>query len=420
MYRSIPPSSTLLLNEQSETLEKTGRQVFRFGFGQSPFPVAPILRNALVEFAHHKEYTSVQGLASLREQVAKYHSSFEQRSITQDQVFVAPGSKALLYTIMSAYSHAAILIPAPAWVSYAPQAELIGHCTFFMQTDYSQRYRITAEKLESTLNDAAKEHKTLLVVLNSPGNPDGLCYSETELKSLAKVLKKYDALVISDEIYGPLQHDNQHVSLAKYYPQGTFVTSGLSKWAGAGGWRLGVAILPENYDEKLKHAMLGIASETYSCAAAPIQHAAITAYSPEPEMEQYTANQRIILKAIGNKIHEALIDAGLRAHPPQGGFYMLVDFSHFREELTKLDLTCDSAVCSHVLQQTGVALLPGAAFGLPAESLCARLAYVDFSGSQALDDLAQFGWSDELTEKHTKKMRQGISLLAKFLVSMGK
>lgn len=418
MYRSIPPSSTLLLNEQSESLEKNGRQVFRFGFGQSPFPVSTILRHALVESAHHKEYTSVQGLASLREQVAKYHSPFEQRSVAPDQVFIAPGSKALLYTIMSAYSHAAVLIPAPAWVSYAPQAELIGHSTFLMQTDYSQRYRITAEKLESTLEQASKDHKTLLVVLNSPGNPDGLCYSETELKSLAVVLKKYDALVISDEIYGPLQHDNQHVSLAKYYPQGTFVTSGLSKWAGAGGWRLGIAILPENYDEKLKQAMLGIASETYSCAAAPIQHAAVTAYSREPEMEQYTANQRTILKAIGNRIHEALIDVGLRVHPPQGGFYMLVNFSHFGEQLTELDLTTDSAVCSYVLQKTGVALLPGVAFGLPDESLCARLAYVDFNGSQALDDLNQFGWSDELTEKHTKKMRKGISLLGKFLVGI--
>ncbi len=418
MYRRIPLSSTLLLNEQSQILEKTGRQVFHFGFGQSPFPISPILRDALMKSAHHKEYTPVQGLKSLRDQVAEYHSSFEQRQISGDQVFIAPGSKALIYTIMSAYERAAVLIPAPAWVSYAPQAKLIGHSTFLMQTEYTQRYRITAKQLEITLKKASKDHETLLVVLNSPGNPDGQCYSKKELKLLAVVLKKYGARVISDEIYAPLQHDNQHVSLASYYPEGTFVTSGLSKWAGAGGWRLGIAILPEKYDENLKHAMLGIASETYSCAAAPIQHAAVTAYSREPEIERYTANQRTILGAIGREIHIALIDAGLRAHSPQGGFYMLVDFSHFRDKLSQMGFATDSAVCSHVLQETGVALLPGVAFGMPAASLCARLAYVDFDGSQAMDDLNQSGWSDELTDKHTNKMRQGIDLLSKFLASI--
>lgn len=418
MYRTIPPSSTLLLNEQSDTLARTGRQVFRLGFGQSPFPVSPVLRDALVESAHHKEYTSVQGLAVLREKVAEYHSNFEQRPISADQVFIAPGSKALLYTIMCAYTRAAVLIPAPAWVSYAPQAELIGHKTYLMQTDYAQRYRITPEKLDSTLNEASRQHDQLLVVLNSPGNPDGLCYSKTELESLAEILRRYNAMVISDEIYAPLQHGDQHVSMAYHYPEGTFVTSGLSKWAGAGGWRLGIAILPENYDPHLKHAMLGVASETYSCAAAPVQHAAVTAYSPSSAMREYTVNQRTILKTIGKTMHSAVLDAGLRAHAPQGGFYMLVDFTLYREKLSNIGLTTDSAICTRVLQKTGVALLPGQAFGLPPQALCARLAYVDFDGAQALDDLTRQGWSVQLTEKHSKKMREGIQLLKQFLDSL--
>lgn len=415
MYRTIPPSSTLLLNEQSESLARTGQQIFRLGFGQSPFPVSPVLRDALIESAHRKEYTSVQGLALLREKVAEYHSSFEQRPISADQVFIAPGSKALLYTIMCAHSHAAVLIPAPAWVSYAPQAELIGHKTFVMQTDYAQRYRITPEKLASTLQEASTQHDKLLVVLNSPGNPDGLCYSNTELKSLVKILRSYNAMVISDEIYAPLQHDDQHVSIANYYPEGTFVTSGLSKWAGAGGWRLGIAILPENYDQQLKQAMLGIASETYSCAAAPVQYAAVTAYSASSAMQSYTKHQRIILKAIGKQMHLAVLDAGLRAHAPQGGFYMLVDFTLYREEFNNIGLTTDSAICAHVLQKTGVALLPGQAFGLYPQALSARLAYVDFDGAQALGDLTRQGWSAKLTEKHTKKMREGIQLLKQCL-----
>ena len=148
VVKNLEPSSTLRINEISKKLESEGKKIYKFGFGQSPFPVSPILRDALMKSAHHKEYTPVQGLKSLRDQVAEYHSSFEQRQICGDQVFIAPGSKALIYTIMSAYERAAVLIPAPAWVSYAPQAKLIGHSTFLMQTEYTQRYRITAKQLE--------------------------------------------------------------------------------------------------------------------------------------------------------------------------------------------------------------------------------------------------------------------------------
>jgi aspartate aminotransferase len=415
MYRQISPSSTLLLNEQSAKIEKNGRQVFRFGFGQSPFPISPVLKAALIEHAHRKEYTQVQGVEALRQKVAEYHSAFEKRPVIADQIFIAPGSKALLYTIMCAYTRAAVLIPAPAWVSYAPQAELIGHATFMMQTSFAQRYRITPDILEKSLAEAAKDYQSLLVVLNSPGNPDGLCYTASELQGLTVVLEKYQAIVISDEIYGPLHHDNQHVSIAKYYPKRTFVTSGLSKWAGAGGWRLGIAILPEDYDPQLKDAMLGIASETYSCASSPIQHAAITAYSDNVMMHKYVKDQRTILSAIGKHIHKVVLDAGLNAHAPEGGFYLLLDFSSYRQSLKNIGLVTDIDVCNRVLEDVGVALLPGVSFGLPTEALCARLAYVDFDGKQALEDICLSDWSQTLTVKHVKKMSEGIENLGHYL-----
>ncbi|MFT6691654.1 MAG: aspartate aminotransferase [Colwellia sp.] len=415
MYRQISPSSTLLLNEQSAAIEKNGRQVFRFGFGQSPFPISDVLKTALIEHAYRKEYTQVQGLQALRNKVAEYHSVFEKRKINEDQIFVAPGSKSLLYTIMCAYTDAAVLIPAPAWVSYAPQAELIGHATLMMQTSFAQRYRITPDILERSLSEAAKNYQSLLVILNSPGNPDGLCYTAKELQALAVVLEKYQAMVISDEIYAPLQHDNQHVSIARYYPKGTFVTSGLSKWAGAGGWRLGIAILPEDCDSQLKDAMLGIASETYSCASSPIQYAAITAYSDNVTMSLYVQHQRTILKAVGLYIHKAVIDAGLHAHAPEGGFYLLLDFTAYRQSLKAIGLNTDSEICNKVLEDVGVALLPGISFGLSPKALCARLAYVDFDGTLALEDISEGEWSETLTIKHAQKMLLGIENLGRYL-----
>jgi aspartate aminotransferase len=284
-----------------------------------------------------------------------------------------------------------------------------------MQTSFAQRYRITPDILENALSEATKNYQSVLVVLNSPGNPDGLCYTQSELKALTVVLEKYQAKVISDEIYAPLQHDNQHVSIAKYYPKGTFVTSGLSKWAGAGGWRLGIAILPEDCDIQLKDAMLGIASETYSCASSPIQYAAITAYSDNVIMQQYVQNQRTILRAIGLYIHKAVVEAGLNAHAPEGGFYLLLDFTTYRQPLNANGLTTDTEICKRVLEDVGVALLPGVSFGLPPEALCARLAYVDFDGKQALQDIGENNWSETLTIKHAKKMLDGIKSLGRYL-----
>ena len=418
MYRQISPSATLLLNEQSASLANSGQEVFRFGFGQSPFPVCEVLEHALKENAYRKEYTEVQGLKSLREKVAQFHQAFEKRPVSADRIFIAPGSKSLLYSIMCAYTDAVVLIPAPAWVSYAPQAQLLGHETSLMKTCFEDRYRLMPETLEESLAVAAKKHKTLLVVLNTPGNPDGLSYTDTELQALATVLRKYSALVISDEIYGPLHHEDRHVSIAKYYPEATFVTSGLSKWAGAGGWRLGIAILPQDYDPDLKASMLGIGSETYSCAPAPIQHAAIVAYAGNPLLEEYVVNERSILKGIGQLVHKKVIEAGLRAHKPEGGFYLLVDFSLYREQFKRIGITEDLEVCAKILAETGVALLPGRSFGLPSEDLAARLAYVDFDGKGALGEIALQSWSDELSEKYAEKMSRGIKKVGLFLESL--
>ena len=420
MYRQISPSATLLLNEQSASIANSGQEVFRFGFGQSPFPVSEVLENALKQNAYRKEYTEVQGLKSLREKVAQYHQKFEQRPVSADRIFIAPGSKALLYSIMCAYTDVVVLIPAPAWVSYAPQAQLLGHETLLMQTCFEDRYRLTPQILEKSLAKVANKHQTLLVVLNTPGNPDGLSYTDAELQALATVLMKYSALVISDEIYGPLHHEGRHVSIAKYYPEATFVTSGLSKWAGAGGWRLGIAILPEDYDPELKASMLGIASETYSCASTPIQYAAITAYAGDPLLEQYVLNERSILKGIGQLIHKDVIKAGLRAHMPEGGFYLLVDFSLYREQFARIGITHDLDVCAKILAETGVALLPGRSFGLPSEDMAARLAYIDFDGKGALREIALQPWSDKLSEKYAEKMSRGINKLGSFLESLPK
>ena len=400
--RSVEKSQTLLLNEQSRNLENSGQEVFKFGFGQSPFPPLDAAIEALRVHAGAKDYTSVQGLPELRECVAAFHRDVDRIDVGADQVLIAPGSKILIYAVMAAFSRADVLMPAPAWVSYEPQARLLGHTPIRVQTGFDQRWRLTPEALEAAVRSKADPKVPSLLILNYPGNPDGLSYSEAELQALAQSFRKHGILVVSDEIYGLLQHDGQHVSLARHYPEGSIVTGGLSKWCGAGGWRLGVALLPKALSGDFKDTLLGIASETYSCASLPVQRAACQAYQWNEQTQSYLAHQRRLLAGIGGWMARQLTQAGLRVHAPTGGFYLFPDFSDLSARLHRDGIETSNQLCERLLADTGVALLPGDAFGMAPGQLCARLAYVEFDGREALKASREIGLGQPLDESAMK------------------
>jgi aspartate aminotransferase len=395
-FRSVGKSQTLLLNEQSRNLESTGREVFKFGFGQSPFPPLPSAVAELQAQSHQKAYSPVQGIAELRERVAAFHRDAERIDVTADQVVVASGSKILIYAIMAVFKEADVLIPTPAWVSYDPQAKLIGHATIRVGCNYTGRWRVTPDALEDAVA-AKKNAKTpSILIFNHPGNPDGLSYTDDELVALSAVMTKHNILVIADEIYGLLHHTGGHKSLAEFYPEGTIVTGGLSKWCGAGGWRLGVAMLPRSLgvgETEFKSVLLGIASETYSCAPLPIQLAAVKAYQwHSAELQTYIGVQRKLLSFIGNWCADTLRAVGIEVHNPQGGFYLFVDFSPFKAELaSKRGINTSAGLCQNLLITAGVALLPADAFGMEMEYLAARLAFVEFDGAFAMAEAAKLG-----------------------------
>ncbi|MBT8320982.1 MAG: aminotransferase class I/II-fold pyridoxal phosphate-dependent enzyme, partial [Eudoraea sp.] len=241
MYREIEESQTLLINTQSKKLAAQNKKIIKFGFGQSPFMPPSYVLKALQKAVNHKEYTSVQGDAELRSLISGFHYKHNQLLIAPENILVAPGSKILLYTILASFKEADVFIPSPAWVSYAPQAKLAGLHTIRLNSTFEAKWRISPEVIKAAF--AKKKHTASILILNYPGNPDGLTYSKTEIQALAHTAKELDLLVISDEIYGLLDHNQQHISFASYYPEKTITTTGLSKWCGAGGWRLGVAML---------------------------------------------------------------------------------------------------------------------------------------------------------------------------------
>jgi len=420
--RSVEKSQTLLLNEQSRNLENSGREVFKFGFGQSPFLPPARAIAALQQNADQKAYSPVQGITALREAVAEFHREAEGIDITADRVLIAPGSKILIYAAMAAFTKADILIPAPAWVSYRPQAQLLGHKAISVTTSANQRWRVTPESLEKALAHKSGPTIPSMLILNYPGNPDGLTYTADELKALAATFRKHNIIVISDEIYGLLDHQGKHRSLALDYPEGAIVTGGLSKWCGAGGWRLGVALLPKALDGEFKETMLGIASETYSCAALPVQMAACVAYAWDQQTRDYLAHQRRILALSAGAMAEKLQQAGLLVEKPEGAFYMFLDFTPLMANLKSQGIITSHQLCEKLLKDTGIALLPGDAFGMESGHLSARLAYVEFDGVAAMKASEKIGLDKTLNidflQQYLGKNMRGTELLCDWLAGM--
>ncbi len=389
MYRKVKESQTLLINQQTKKLIEEGKQVVKFGFGQSPFlPPEPVIE-ALRQAAHRKEYSSSTGDIVLREKISKFHYDHNGLKVDPDHMLLAPGSKILLFNILMSFNKADVFIPMPSWVTYAPQAEIAGHDIIKVPTSFDEKWRVTPEALRACASQ--KKQRASILILNYPGNPDGLSYTEEELKALAEVARELDLLVVSDEIYGLLDHKNEHRSFVEFYPEKTITTTGLSKWCGAGGWRFGAAFLYEGIEKEFKQALIGISSETYSCAPVPVQEAAKVAYEDYAALTGYLNNQRQILKTVSHHATEKLNEANINVHAPTGGFYQFLDFTPHTDSLRERGITDANQLCSAILNEAQVALLPSNAFGFAADTLATRLAFVDFDTTQSSFDLHKEG-----------------------------
>lgn len=378
--RGMRPSATVAINERCDALRDRGRQVFKLGLGQSPFPVARPVIEELKANAHQKAYLPVQGLATLREAVADYHRRSQGIQATAENVLIGPGSKELMFLLQLVY-YGDLVIPTPAWVSYAPQAHIIGRQVKWLHTHAADGWRLMPDQLAE--HCAQDPDRPRIVILNYPSNPTGGTYTPGELQGLAAVARRHRVVLLSDEIYGELHYKGQHVSLARYYPEGTIVSAGLSKWCGAGGWRLGTFAFPRSLGWLLE-AMAAVASETYTSTSAPIQYAAVRAFQGGMRIERYLWYSRRILAALAAWVVERLQSAGLHLEPPSGAFYVFPDFGPHRAALAARGIATSAQLCARLLDDTGVAILPGSDFGRTPDELTARIAFVDFDGARAL------------------------------------
>lgn len=376
----LSTSATIAIQQLCRKLLHEGKEVYRLGLGQSPFPVPEPVVAALQENAHQKDYLAVKGLEELRRTLIEHHHRTFGIECGVEDIIVGPGSKELMFILQLVYD-GEILIPMPAWVSYYPQARIIGRNVNTIMTKRKNNWKITAQHIDSICR--LDPRRSRLLILNYPSNPTGQTYTADELEEIAEVVSRYQVLVLSDEIYAKMTFTGDHTSIVNFYPEGTIFSGGLSKWCGAGGWRLGLFVVPEKM-RWLTDAMATVASETFTSTSAPIQYAAIAAFEKNNYIDRYVVRCRNVLAALAEAIYEKLQKTDIDVLPAQGGFYVFPDFHAYRSKLHERQIFTSRELCDALLQDTGVAILPGTDFGRPPTELTARLAFVDFDGSVAL------------------------------------
>ena len=301
------------------------------------------------------------------------HQKKKNYEYKAENIIIGPGSKELMFLLHVIFD-GEIILPAPSWVSYAPQAILGRNKTHILETKRENNWFPTAEELEELI--LKDKNKNYLLFLNSPNNPSGqVCKN---LNEISEVVKKYNLIILSDEIYSELTFDDDYQSISKFCPEKTIISTGLSKWCGAGGWRLGYFIIPDSL-KSIRDTINVLASETFSAVSAPIQYASIKAY--EHDHMEYIKYSREILKIVGSYVYENLKSNKILINKPQGGFYLMPEFLNNKFKTS-------SEMCDDILNKTGVALLPGSDFGFKNDKMLARLSFTDFDGATIMKKIS--------------------------------
>ena len=403
IVKNLKPSSTLRINELSKDLELQGKEIFKFGFGQSPFKVPEDVILELKKNAHHNKYLPMQGLPELRNAIAQFESKKKQNKYDESNIIIGPGSKELMFLLHILFD-GEVLLPAPSWVSYKPQAILGRNKYHFIETSRERNWFPSAESIENIVSK--NKNKNYLLFLNSPNNPCGLVCKN--LEEISEVVKKYNILVLSDEIYSDLTFESDFRSISDFCPDQTIISNGLSKWCGAGGWRLGYFVIP-NKLIKLRESLKVLASETFTSVSAPIQYAAIAAF--KNDHTEYLNISKNILKSVGNYVYENLRSNKVLISKSQGGFYLMPEFVDKRFKNSE-------DMCKDMLNKAGVAALPGSDFGFSEKKMYARISFTDFNGDEFMKNIPKNLKIDEsLLNKFAPKIVKGTKRLKAWVES---
>lgn len=356
----IKPSPTLAVTNRAAELRAAGQDIIGLGAGEPDFDTPAHIKAAAVAAIDEgfTKYTAVDGTPGLKQAIINKFKTDNGFDYQANQILVSSGGKQSFFNLALAYLNAGdqVIIPAPYWVSYPDMVKIAEGCPVIVETDESTRFKMSAEQLEAAITP-----KTRMVVLNSPSNPSGVAYTLDELKALAEVLKKYPQILIAtDDMYELIWWaDFKFTNILNACPElydRTIVLNGVSKAFSMTGWRIGYAAGPA----KLIAAMKKIQSQSTSNPNSIAQRAAEAAL---------TGGYQCIepMNKAFKERHDYIIDAlnalpGVNCIAADGAFYA---FPCVKGAMAAAGIDNDVEFAEKLLNEAGVALVPGSAFGSP-------------------------------------------------------
>ncbi len=360
----IAPSATLEVSAKAAELRAQGHNIIALSLGEPDFPVPAHIVEAVVEAAqkHSAPYTPVPGLPEVRDAVSAYFKRSYAVNIPRECVILGNGGKQVLFNVFMALLNPGdeVLVPAPYWLSY-PDMIRLAEAVPVPVCPQNTNYKIEISDLE-----AAWTPKTRILILKSPSNPTGACYSEEELHALAIWAFERDIFVISDEMYDQLCYlPSGPVSLspllAKYSKQ-LFIVNGLAKSFSMPGWRVGYGLGHPELISKMSTIQGQSTSNICSLAQVAAQAALTGSYDSVKEMRSIYLQRRDLAMNYIN------LWPNISCPRPDGAFYIFLNVS----KLFNSQIPNDIAMCTHLMREANVALVPGTPFG---DSRCLRLSY---------------------------------------------
>lgn len=360
--KALTPSSTLAISAKAKDLARQGYDVIGLGVGEPDFNTPEYINIAAKQAmdAGHTKYTASGGVIELKEAIIDKFKRDNGLLYEKDEVIVTAGAKFSFYELFQVLINEGdeVIIPTPYWVSYPEHVKLAGGKPVFVEGFEKNDFKITEEQLEQSITP-----KTKALIINSPSNPTGMMYEQSELASLGDVCLKHDILILSDEIYEKLIYvDKPHVSIASISEQlknQTVVINGLSKSHAMTGWRIGYTAGPK----KIIQAMTTLASQTTSNPTSISQYAAIEAYRNIEENRKTEEKMKEVFQERLDILYHLIIDIpGITCNKPHGAFYI---FPNVKEAAMKGGFETVDAWVEALLEEEKVALVPGSGFGAP-------------------------------------------------------
>lgn len=360
--QAIEPSLTLAITAKAKEMKEKGIDFISFSAGEPNFNTPKNIINAAIKAMEdgNTKYTSVNGILQLREAICKKFKDDNGLEYNPSQIVVSTGAKQSLANTFLAILNPGdeVIVSTPYWVSYPELIKLADGKPVFVEGDEKSNYKFTKENLEKAVTA-----KTKAIVLNTPNNPTGTIYNKEELEVIADFAKKYNIIIISDEMYEKLIYDNEnHISIAslsKDAYERTIVINGLSKSYAMTGWRIGYCAA----SEKIAKLMISIQSHVTSNVCSITQYAALEALSgPQDEITKMINEFEKRRNYMINRIES--ID-NLSIVKPKGAFYIMINIENcLGKEINGKILNDSMEFCASLLENEKLAVIPGKAFGL--------------------------------------------------------